>query len=601
MLRKILLAIALSPLAASAAPDLETRSYAAEPYSAGDNPYKVKRYAPQYFAGHSKHFEEYFAKHPEAPIWTIIPPNAMASIHVIDAPEGLIVIDTGLNTEQMLPVVDKIKELTDKPIKAVVYTHPHADHTGGIAAFITQKQADSGEVEVIGDSNFMDAYVSENSATGPLMGQRAMVMYGALLQPEDREQYSIGCCGYLTLGATSFIAPTRVIEDEETLDVAGMELTFVHSGGENAGHMVIFAPQYDTVFTGDELQGPAAPQLHSPRGTKFRDTEAWMAAIDRIRALNPAHLLPGHGKPEHGREHVASILTLYRDSMQFQHDQAIRLINQGKGPDQLANEIVIPDYLTLDPFTIQTYGTVKTIVRSYFTGYVSWFDGNPANLDPLPKAEEDGRLIEAMGGRDAVVKLAEKALKDGDIKWSLALSDRLVRVDHDDVQARQLKAAGLRHLGYASINSSNRSFYLSGADELDSILDMSMVAAAGRQMLAGPQVIAGLGTEVLLDNLRYKLLPEAVGASHTAYYFDFTDTGEVFTLTLRNGILDVVEGGQKHDVAVTLDREGFNTLFTSDAPVGLESIAKVEGKKADVKRFDEAFDYTIYPISLAVQ
>jgi alkyl sulfatase BDS1-like metallo-beta-lactamase superfamily hydrolase len=552
-----------SQLGFAAMPDLKTPVYSSEEYSAGDNPYKVKRYAPKYFADHAKHFEEGTTTHPSAPIWSITPPNAFATIHVIDAPKGLIVIDTGLNKEQMLPVAEKIKSLSDKPIKAMIYTHAHADHTGGVGAFITPEQVKNGTVEIIADYKFMEAYISENASTGPLMGQRAVFMYGGALQPADRAQFTTGCCGHFSAGSTDFIPPTYVTDkDSETRDVLGLEMTFVHSGGENSAHVVIYAPKYKTVFTGDELQGPAGPQLHSPRGTKFRDTNAWVIALDKIRALQPEHMLPGHGKAEYGKEKVDNILITYRDAMQFQHDQAIRLINQGKSPDDLANEIIIPDYLTLDPFTIQTYGNVKTNVRSYFTGYVSWFDGNPANLDPLPKAEEDAKLVEAMGGRDKVLKLSEKALADGDVKWSVALSDKLVRIDNKDMQSRYLKAAGLRHLGYANITSSSRGFYLSAADELDGLVDMNQIADLGRQVLSGPSVIAGMATSTLMDNMRYKVIPDEVMATNTGYYFAFSDTGEEFTIYLRNGILEVNDGQLEHKVAIKTDRKAFNRLFT---------------------------------------
>lgn len=591
-----------SQLGFAAMPDLKTPVYSSEEYSAGDNPYKVKRYAPKYFADHAKHFEEGTTTHPSAPIWSITPPNAFATIHVIDAPKGLIVIDTGLNKEQMLPVAEKIKSLSDKPIKAIIYTHAHADHTGGVGAFITPEQVKNGTVEIIADYKFMEAYISENASTGPLMGQRAVFMYGGALQPADRAQFTTGCCGHFSAGSTDFIPPTYVTDkDSETRDVLGLEMTFVHSGGENSAHVVIYAPKYKTVFTGDELQGPAGPQLHSPRGTKFRDTNAWVIALDKIRALQPEHMLPGHGKAEYGKEKVDNILITYRDAMQFQHDQAIRLINQGKSPDDLANEIIIPDYLTLDPFTIQTYGNVKTNVRSYFTGYVSWFDGNPANLDPLPKAEEDAKLVEAMGGRDKVLKLSEKALADGDVKWSVALSDKLVRIDNKDMQSRYLKAAGLRHLGYANITSSSRGFYLSAADELDGLVDMNQIADLGRQVLSGPSVIAGMPTSTLMDNMRYKVIPDEVMATNTGYYFAFSDTGEEFTIYLRNGILEVNDGQLEHKVAIKTDRKAFNRLFTEKNTPKLIEIGTVKGDKKSISRFDKAIDQTFYPIRLGIQ
>lgn len=586
---------------ADAMPDLETRVYSETPYSAGDNPYKVKRYAPQYFIDHAKHFEEALTKHPEAPIWSITAANAFSTIHVIEAPKGLIVIDTGLNKEQMVPVAEKIKALSDKPIKAIIYTHPHADHTGGVEAFITPDQVNKGEVEVIADAKFMAAYASENSATGPIMGQRVVFMYGAAMQPADQQQYTTGCCGHMTAGSSSFIAPSYTTDpDTETRDVLGLKLTFVHSGGENAGHVIIYSPKYKTVFIGDELQGPAAPQLHSPRGTKFRDTNAWVAAIDKIRAFSPEHMLPGHGKAEYGKKTVDAILITYRDAMQFQHDQAIRLINQGKNGDDLANAIKIPDYLTLDPFTVQTYGSAKTNARSFYTGYISWFDGNPANLDPLPKAEEDRKLIAAMGGRDSVFEAAEDALNAGEIKWSLALSDRLVRIDHDDMPARHLKAAALRHLGYATINSSSRGFYLSGADELDGLLDMKVVAKIGKALLFSPEIVAGTPTATLMDNMRYRVVPEAIKGSNTGYYFKFRDTGEEFTLYLRNGILEVNEGKLDHQVSIKTDRKAFNTLYTADVAPKLSKLGKVKGPRKAVSRFDDGIDFSYHSVQLAI-
>jgi alkyl sulfatase BDS1-like metallo-beta-lactamase superfamily hydrolase len=291
----------------------------------------------------------------------------------------------------------------------------------------------------------------------------------------------------------------------------------------------------------------------------------------------------------------------YRDAMQFQHDQAIRLINQGKSPDDLANAIVVPDYLTLDPYTIQTYGNTKTIVRSFFTGYVSWFDGNAANLDPLPKIEEDKRLVEAMGGRDQVFKLAEKALNDGEIKWAVALSDKLVRINNKDMQARHLKAAGFRHLGYATYNSTNRGFYLSGADELDGIIDLDTIAKAGRLFSMADGVVKGLPTAALMDTLRYKVLPEYVKGTDTGYYFNFTDTKEEFTVRLRNGILEVTEGEHPHDVSIKTDRKTFNQLFIDEVAPSIEKIGEVKGAKEDIARFDKAIDFTFYPTRLAVQ
>jgi alkyl sulfatase BDS1-like metallo-beta-lactamase superfamily hydrolase len=206
-----------------------------------------------------------------------------------------------------------------------------------------------------------------------------------------------------------------------------------------------------------------------------------------------------------------------------------------------------------------------------------------------------------MGGRDQVFKLAEKALNDGEIKWAVALSDKLVRINNDDMEARHLKAAGFRHLGYATYNSTNRGFYLSGADELDGIIDLDTIAKAGRLFSMADGVVKGLPTAALMDTLRYKVLPEYVKGTDTGYYFNFTDTKEEFTVRLRNGILEVTAGEHPHDVSIKTDRKTFNQLFIDEVAPSIEKIGEVKGAKEDIARFDKAIDFTFYPTRLAVQ
>ncbi|GAL13683.1 alkyl sulfatase [Vibrio astriarenae] len=209
-------------------------------------------------------------------------------------------------------------------------------------------------------------------------------------------------------------------------------------------------------------------------------------------------------------------------------------------------------------------------------------------------------MIEAMGGRDKVVKLAEDALENGEIKWSVTLSDKLVRVDNEDIQARHLKAAGLRHLGYATINSSNRGFYLAGADELDGVLNLELVNNMARGMLLNPDMIAGFSTPVLLESLRYKVIPEAIGGTETSFLVSFKDTKEEKVIILRNGIVEITDSVEAPDVVVTTTRTAFDQLFTGQSEK-LVDVAEVQGDKQDIAKFDQVFDFEMYPISVAVQ
>jgi alkyl sulfatase BDS1-like metallo-beta-lactamase superfamily hydrolase len=181
------------------------------------------------------------------------------------------------------------------------------------------------------------------------------------------------------------------------------------TGGESASHMAIWLPDHRVMLTGDEIQGPNYPNLHSLRGTKPRDAIKWVAAIDRMRAYDASTWYRVTASPCPAARHRQDVLTIYRDAIQYTHDQSLRLINKGYTPDDLANTIELPAFMDRDPWTREMYGTVKHSVREFFVAYISWWNGDPAELDPLPRLEKAARLVALMGGRDRVFAEAEQA------------------------------------------------------------------------------------------------------------------------------------------------------------------------------------------------
>lgn len=560
----------------------------------GENPYQVEFSSPEYLREHARYLEEQLIQIGETPVWDYNTPNqGFGNVLMIEGDDGLIIVDTTTAHEHAAVAAAKFKKISDKPVKAIIYTHHHVDHVSGAGAFASVDDVAAGTVKVIAAKNFLRELEDENQVTAPIMGVRALYMYGQLLDPvTDGRDYHVSCCGYTIAGErTSYIPPTHFVDDHEEITIAGVNLVLFQTGGESASHLAVWLPDHKVMLTGDEVQGPNYPNLHSLRGTKPRDAIKWVAAIDRMRQYDAEHLVPSHGQPVSGREQVQDVLTIYRDAIQYTHDQSLRFINKGYTPDDLANTIALPAFMDRDPWTREMYGTVKHSVREFYVSYISWWNGDPAELDPIPRLEKARRLVTLMGGRDQVFAAAEAAFTEGDDQWASELTAYLVRIDRDDMQARYLKAAALRRIGYATQNTNWRGFYLTSARELEgSIVPRDLVLNLQKTHF-NP---ADLTTGQLLSLLRYRVDAEAVGDKRVVLAYSLEDTGEAFTLELRNSILDIRPGLEEDtDVTLTLTRSLLDRLFMDEISYQsaiADDLIEIEGSKLKLLTFGRAFD-----------
>ena len=556
--------------------------------------YFVPFSAPQNFIDHARFFKEEAIKVGPYPIWSINTPNGgIGNVIVIEGEDGVVLIDTSVGVEHAERARELMRGLTRKPVVAVIYTHHHADHTAGTTAFISREDAQSGKVKVIAAANFMREHELENGATGPIMGVRAGYMYGVLLPPDaEGTHYHVGCCGFTVTGKNGFIAPNTLVPlDQPTeMTLAGLRFVFFHTGGEAASHIGVYLPQQRIVFTGDEVQGPTFPQLHSLRGTRPRDIERWFTAIDRMRGYDADYLVPGHGQIVAGADNIRTILTNFRDAMQYVHDQSVRLINMGFTPDELAETVKLPEAVQVEPWGIEYYGNVDVSARNVYGGYISWWNGDPAELRPTPRLASARRTVEMMGGRDKVFAEAERAFFAGDAQWAAELTTPLIRIDRNDWAARHLKAAALRVLGYKQTSSSLRGFYLTGALEIEGKVDPG---ALQRQIAAQLFSPADIPSENLFNMLRYRVNPGRASGGQLRLSYRFTDTGEEFTLTLRNKVLQV-EARRMEDVdaRVEMTRNQFNQLFVGSLTheQAVAAGAKITGDGAAIGKLFAVMD-----------
>jgi alkyl sulfatase BDS1-like metallo-beta-lactamase superfamily hydrolase len=292
--------------------------------------------------------------------------------------------------------------------------------------------------------------------------------------------------------------------------------------------MVIIADEF---FTG-------LPNMHSIRGSKPRIPDNYIKALDRVLEIGPEWLLGSHIMPIQGEDYIGETVTRYRDATQYLWDQSIRLINKGYTPVELQHALKdLPDHLYEPPYSVPTYGTPYTTVPEFFTGWVSWFSGDATELFPSEPKSKAERFVGLMGGADTVLDAAKNAHGEGDHQFAAELAQLVVRTVPDDEDAKLVKAAALRALGYQELNPIARSWYLTGALELEGSLDPDQIIQAMMGMLA----VQGSAMDIV-KGWRYWLDAEAAGDTLLTVGLQLTDSGEEITVRLRNSVLNAEEG-----------------------------------------------------------
>jgi alkyl sulfatase BDS1-like metallo-beta-lactamase superfamily hydrolase len=328
-----------------------------------------------------------------------------------------------------------------------------------------------------------------------------------------------------------------LLSEDTEFDIGGVRFEVFLTGGEAASEVGLYLPEHRTAAIADEVY-ISMPNLYTLRGAKFRDAIRWGGASARVLELDVDVLLGCHTPPIIGRERIEHVLTTYQDAIRYNHDQAVRHVLKGATPEELRTGLVeLPDFLDIDPYTRQMYGDVRNNAAQQFTGYLGWFTGDTTTIAPTPRIERDQRLVALAGGRDNVLAAAEQALVDDDPQWAAELAAMLVSVDVDDMQARNLQAAGLRSLGYREVNALRRNWYLTGALELEGKLDVPAMSA----MAAGTFAAAG-NIKSQLENLRYRVDPNAAQDREVRVAVIDDATSDEATAHLRNSTLRVSGG-----------------------------------------------------------
>ncbi len=457
----------------------------------------------------------------------------LANVIMIEGEDGVVIVDTLESRRRAQAALAALRQVTNKPVKAIVLTHNHADHIYG------------GQVFAEGRSIPVYAHRSTNAHIDRIVNvladaifARGMRMFGQLLPPGEVVNAGIGPDLGFETRDMALKRPTQVFDDELEIEVAGLRLRLVHAPGETDDQLFVWLPERKILLPGDNIY-QTFPNLYTIRGTAHRDVMQWVRSLDRMRALAPEILVPAHTRPVVGREKVAQVLTAYRDGIQYVHDQTVRGINRGLTPDQIVAAVRLPRHLAEHPWLAEHYGSVAWSVRAIYTGYLGWFGGDGVTLEPLPPAERSRRLMAAFAAGRPLPEQARAALAAGQPQWAAELARHWLRAEPEAAEAGELLARALVAKAREHGNPNARHWYLTQAREITGELTIGRPDPSALP----DDMLDSLPIDGFLAGMTTRLRAEEALQSDTRVRFDFSDLGRTFTMHVRRGVAELSEGG----------------------------------------------------------
>ena len=487
----------------------------------------------------------------------------MANTTFIRTDHGWIVFDVLMCKENMKAA----KELMENrfgplDIKAVLYSHSHVDHFGGVEGVITReqvadaklslkKQLASGKILVLAPAGFLKHAISENVYAGIAMARRAQFQYGTVLDKGEKGALSVGIGMGQSTGTVALIAPTYEIgEDVPKLTIDGLEIEFqLTPGTEAPAEMNAYFPKYRALWMAENCTG-TLHNLYTLRGAEVRDANDWAKYIieadqrfcSKTDVVFQSHNWPHWGEEIH--EYLLNTAAIYK----FIHDQTLHYMNQGYTSTEVAAMLTLPEKLEKVWYTRPYYGTLAHNAKAVYQKYLGWYDANPVNLNPLPPSDTAKKLVEYLGSTDAVLRKARKDFEKGDYQWVAQITKELVFADPSNQKARNLCADALEQLGYQAESGAWRNAYLMGAAELRK----GNLSGLARTANGLGSAMKEMTVDMLLDYI--SILTDANAAQNDDVTLNLivTDVNEKFYVTRKNGILLSYSGENRPDAQATV-------------------------------------------------
>jgi alkyl sulfatase BDS1-like metallo-beta-lactamase superfamily hydrolase len=474
----------------------------------------------------------------------------ISNVTFIEGTDGWVVIDpltTAATASACLALANE--HLGVRPVTAVIYTHSHADHFGGVHGVTTQADVDAGRCRVIAPQGFMHETVAENLLAGPAMNRRSLYQFGITLPTGPRQQVDAGLGKGIPLAAPGLIAPTEDITfTGQELVVDGVRIIFqLTPETEAPAEMNFFFPDHGWLCMAENCTH-TMHNLIPIRGAQARDSLSWSRYIGDVLELWGNHtevLFASHHWPRWGADDARQFLVRQRDLYRFMHDQTLRFANHGMVATEIAEHLALPPEFAEQGHTTGYYGHLVHNVKAVYQRYLSWYDGNPANLHKLPPVEVGQRYVALAGGAEALLANARAAFEQGDYRWVAELVNHLVFADPTNAEARELQAATLEQLGYQSQSATFRNAYLTGARELRQ-------GPPPRFPVGGRGLVQALPIDMMFDTIGVRLKAEELAGVSLSINFTFTDIDEQWVFGISNRAIHYTAGKQADDADATV-------------------------------------------------
>jgi len=461
----------------------------------------------------------------------------LANMTIIEGDTGVVVVDPLTSPPTAAAALALYRtHRGDRQVSAVIHTHSHVDHFGGVRGVTDDEAVRSGRTRIVAPVGFTEAALSENVLAGNVMTRRASYMYGPLLAKGPTGTVSPGLGLGIPMAAPTFMEPTdEIVDDVATMVLDGVEFTFMLAPDTEApAEMLFHLPQFRALCSAEDATH-TLHNLYTLRGARTRDAKSWAYYLNLAIELfgdDSDVVFAQHHWPTWGREQVIDFLEAQRDAYKYLHDQTLRLANHGETMVEIAEQLSFPPELGDHWCNRDYYGSVNHNAKAVYNLYLGWFDGNPSTLHPLPPVESSRRYVEYMGGAAAVVERARADFDAGEYRWVAQVLNHVVFAEPGNVTARELLADALEQLGYQSENGVWRNFYLTGAQEL-----RTGVPPLGGTGTVNPDTLSAMPVSMLLDYLAVRLDGPAAAGDHLVLRLELTDPDELHVVEVRRGVL----------------------------------------------------------------
>lgn len=482
----------------------------------------------------------------------------LSNMTIIEGDTGLIIVDPLVSVETAKAALDLyLENRPAKDVVAVIYTHSHVDHWGGVLGVTTAQEVANGDVDIYAPEGFLEAASKENVYAGNAMGRRANYMYGTLIPPGERSSVGAGLGMTLSEGTKSLLAPTVIInENTGPTVIDGLTFDWLMAPNSEAPSEMLWYNSDLKAMNGAEDATHTLHNTYSLRGAKVRDPLAWSKYLNEAleRWGDDVEVLYNmHHWPVWDNDEVVNHLKLQRDLYRFINDQTLNLANRGYVPLEIAEMIELPEVQQQTWSSRGYYGSLSHDVKATYDLYLGWFDGNPAHLHELTPVDSSTKYVELMGGADQVLAAAQDAYDNGEYRWVAQLVNHVVFADPDNTDAKLLQAAALEQLGYQAESGPWRNFYLSGAEELRNGIDQN----AGATFKGGLEVLSVIELEELLDFLAIHINASRAEGKTIELNWVFNDRPSEddqnkYVTNLENSVVNHTGAKQSPDAAATI-------------------------------------------------